>query len=148
MPLFVYRSVIHTTVERLFAFHAEPGALARLTPPWAPVHVISTDGGIHPGARVELRILVGPFRIPWVARHTEYTAGRSFVDIQERGPFRRWIHRHEFQPLGAAAGLTDHIEFLLPGGRLVNALLAPLVKRRLRRLFAYRHQVTRAACER
>ncbi|MGC4053501.1 MAG: SRPBCC family protein [Paludibaculum sp.] len=147
MPEFVHTSVIHTSVERLFAFHESPDALQRLMPPWPPAKVISREGGILAGARVELEMRVGPFRLRWVARHTEYLRNRLSADIQERGPFRTWSHRHEFTPEGDSARLTDRVEFSLPGGRLADLFGAALARRQLRRLFAYRHLVTKQECE-
>jgi ligand-binding SRPBCC domain-containing protein len=147
MPEFVHTSVIQTSVERLFAFHESPDALQRLMPPWQPAEVISRDGGLSVGARVELELKLGPFRLRWVARHTEYERNRLFADIQEKGPFRRWRHRHEFAAEGQAARLTDRVEFSLPGGRLVDLFGAAIARHELRRLFAYRHAVTKQACE-
>ncbi|QOY86974.1 SRPBCC family protein [Paludibaculum fermentans] len=147
MPEYVHSSVFQTSVERLFAFHEAPDALQRLMPPWQPAEVISRAGGLSVGARVELELKLGPFRLRWVARHTEFVRNRLFADIQESGPFRRWSHRHEFAPEGAAARLTDRVEFSLPGGRLVDFLGAAIARHQLRRLFAYRHAVTKQACE-
>lgn len=147
MPEYVHTSVIQTSVERLFAFHEAPEALQRLMPPWQPAEVISREGGLAVGARVELELKLGPFRLRWVARHTEYVRNRLFADIQEKGPFRRWSHRHEFAAEGQAARLTDRVEFSLPGGWLVDLFGAAIARHELRRLFAYRHAVTKQACE-
>jgi ligand-binding SRPBCC domain-containing protein len=92
---------------------------------------------------VELRILF----LPWVAMHTAYERDRLFVDQQVEGPFSRWVHRHEFEDLGSHTRLTDRIEYCLPGGALVNALLAWAVKPGLGRMFAHRHAVTKRLCE-
>ncbi|MGJ5820541.1 SRPBCC family protein [Paludibaculum fermentans] len=147
MPEFVHTSLIQTSVERLFAFHEAPDALQRLMPPWPPAEVVSREGGLSVGARVELRMKLGPFRLRWVARHVEYVRNHLFADIQEQGPFRRWSHRHEFSQEGSAARLTDRVEFSLPGGRLADLIGAALARQQLRRLFTYRHAVTKQACE-
>ena len=38
-----------------------------------------------------------PFRARWTARIIEFEPNHHFVDVQDKGPFRRWQHRHEFQ---------------------------------------------------
>ena len=38
--------------EAVFAWHARPGAIERLTPPWEHVQVIERSGGIEDGGRV------------------------------------------------------------------------------------------------
>ena len=56
------RSVrIERPAAEVFAWHARPGAFARLCPPWERVEVIAHEGGIRDGARVSLRTRLGPF---------------------------------------------------------------------------------------
>ena len=144
MPQFVFSSIIPASVERVFAFHESPDALERLTPPWQPARVLHKDAGLQVGARVELLVPLGPFKAKWSARHTHYEKNRLFVDVQDSGPFRRWVHRHEFEAIdGNTTRLTDRIEFSLPGGPLVDFFGAWFARIQLRRMFAYRHQATR-----
>lgn len=146
MPHFVFSSLIPAPVETVFAFHESPGALERLTPPWQPAVVVHKDPGLEPGARVVLLLPLGPLRLHWRALHTHYEKDRLFVDVQESGPFRRWVHRHEFEPAaGGATRLTDRIAFSLPGGLLADLCGAWLARIQLRRLFTWRHAVTRRA---
>ena len=144
MPTFVFSSVIPACVERVFAFHESPDALERLTPPWQPARVLHKDAGLHVGARVELLVPLGPFKTTWCARHTQYEKNRLFVDVQDSGPFRRWVHRHEFEAIDSnSSRLTDRIEFSLPGGPFSDLFGAWLARIQLRRMFTYRHEVTR-----
>lgn len=50
-----------------------------MTPPGEPVEQVSPDLGLREGERVELRVGVGPLRLPWVAeiRDVESTASYS-----------------------------------------------------------------------
>lgn len=147
MPSFVYSSVVDAPVESVFAFHEWDGALAALLPPNG--RVVRREGGLAVGARVELEFRFGPLRMRWVARHTEYKKNELFADVQEAGPFRRWVHRHEFAAEGEGrTRLTDAVEFSLPGGALVNFLGAWAAKLALRGMFSARHRATRAALRR
>jgi ligand-binding SRPBCC domain-containing protein len=140
VPTFVRRVVVRAPVAQVFAFHEREDALPRLS----PVRVVSREGGIRPGARVDLRI--GPIR--WLAQHTAYQPNRLFVDEQIAGPFASWVHRHEFETIDAqTTRLTDHVTFTLPGGAAVNALFGWLVAWSLLPMFVYRHRVTRRMCE-
>lgn len=144
MPVFVRQLLVRAPVAQVFAFHEREDALPRLSPPFPPVRVVSREGGIQPGARVDLRI--GPIR--WLALHTAYEKNRLFVDEQIEGPFASWVHRHEFEAVDAqTTRLTDHVTFTLPGGPTVNALLGRLVALSLVPMFRYRHAATKAACE-
>jgi len=143
MPQFVHESRLPHPPETVFAFHQRSDIFSLLVPPWQKVKVISRTGGLRVGARVEFRICLGPFFKTWVAVHTEYEHNRLFTDVQEKGPFAFWRHRHRFLPDGDGCLLRDEIEYSLPLG--LDRLLAPLVERDLRRMFTFRHAATARA---
>ncbi len=143
MATFTKSIVIDAPIETVFGFHERPDALLLLTPLFPPVRVVSKTGGLEPGSRVELR--VGP--LPWIALHTAYQRNELFVDEQIKGPFAKWVHRHEFESLGKKTRLTDRVEYLLPGGALVNMALGWTVKIGLHQMFQHRHKVTKELCE-
>ena len=79
----------------------------------------------------------------WVAEHRDYVEGRQFRDVQVKGPFAHWEHTHRVDPDGPdTCYLEDHVEYALPFGGFGALLGGGLVRRRLRRTFAYRHRVT------
>ena len=145
---FVATSRMPASAEAVFDWHEAPGAFERLTPPGERVRVLTHEGGIRDGARVSLRVGPKPFALRWDLEHRDYQPGRSFTDLQLAGPFRYWKHVHGMIPLGPQASvLEDAIEYELPLGTigwLVGRLFA---QRKLKRLFAFRHAVTRQAFE-
>jgi len=148
MPeLFLKRTRFPVSAERLFAWHAEPDALERLTPPWEHARVVRRTGTIRDiGSRVEIRVRIGPLWRTWISEHTAYDEGRMFRDIEIKGPFARWEHTHRFEPDGPnACYLEDRVEYTLPLGALGKLVAGRYVRRKLDRLFAYRHGLTAAA---
>jgi ligand-binding SRPBCC domain-containing protein len=142
VPVFLKSVLIDAPIDKVFAFHERPDALAVLSPAFPPVKMLSRTGkGIEAGVRIELR--VGVFR--WVAQHTRYEKDRLFVDEQVQGPFAKWIHRHEFETAGSQTRLTDRIHYELSGGPLINRLFGWTVTLGLRNMFAHRHRVTQRA---
>jgi len=145
---FVKESYIEAAPERVFAFHELPDALARLVPPWEPVRVVEAAHDLRPGSRaiIEARLFrLWPVR--WVAEHTAYDPPRMFEDVQTSGPFKSWRHRHTVEPRPGGSLLRDEIVFEPPLGPLGRAAAPLLVLPRLRRMFDYRHSVTREWCE-
>lgn len=143
---FVRRTRIEAPADVLFRWHAEPGALERLSPPWEPVEVIDRAPGVRDGDRGELRVHMGPLRLRWDFEHRNYVEGRQFQDAQIRGPFKRWVHTHRFTPDGPnACWLEDEIEYEFPFGTLGRWIAGRMVRRKLARLFEYRHRVTAEA---
>ena len=145
---FVKETRIAATPERVFAFHESPGALKRLTPPWETVEILEDGGSIRPGSRVVMRTKVGPIGVKFVAEHTEYERGRMFADRQVSGPFSIWYHRHWFLDDGEGGTLLrDEVDFEAPLGALGRLLSGGFLRRKLQRIFDYRHELTKRTIE-
>ena len=144
---FIKESIIRATPERVFAFHELPDALERLTPPWEKVKVIQYANIKEVGSRAILETrLFGIIPARWVAEHTLYDPPHLFEDIQISGPFRAWRHRHIIEAHPEGAILRDHIQYEPPMS-FAGRLLAPyLVEPKLRKMFDYRHEITRIWC--
>ena len=132
---FVKESLINASAERVFAFHERPDALRLLTPPWEKTRIIESASISELGSRTIIETKVGPIKIRWVARHTKYEPPHLFEDIQIKGPFRSWRHRHKIESSDNGARLRDEITYE-PPFRFLGKLFSPLfIERRLKRLF-------------
>src|SRR5205085_2055110 len=112
---FVRESLIRAAPARVFAFHELPDAFQRLTPAWEKSRLIKAADIAQVGSEaiIETRI-AGLIPTRWIARHTMYEPPRMFEDVQVKGPFRRWRHRHIIEPHAAGALLRDEIEYEPP----------------------------------
>ena len=146
--LFTKASVIHASPERVFEFHEQPDVLNLLMPPWEQARVVQAAeiSAVGTQAIIETRVL-GPIKIRWVAQHTAYDPPHMFEDVQVKGPFRSWRHRHIVEGHEAGAILRDEIDYEPPLGFIGRAMAPLLVQKRLQKLFDYRHDVTRRWCE-
>lgn len=138
---FKYSSVYPCSARELYDYHARPGALERLLPPWDKTTLIRKEGSIKPGGKVLLKIHTGPIPILWEAHHIEDEPGVRFKDIQHRGPFSQFSHTHSFSDTESGCRLDDHIEFSLPGHSLLPPLITDQVIKKLQRGFQYRQHV-------
>lgn len=134
-----YRSELaHDETGEVFAWHERPGAMERLTPPWANVQVEHREGGIRDGASIVLRVHHGPASFRWELRHRDFVEGRQFRDEQVSGPLRSWVHTHGFEPTNeGGTRLSDEIELEAPLGLPVGPAW---VRGELDRLFAFRYR--------
>ena len=144
---FVQRSEINSDLQSLQAFHEDPGALQRLTPPGLPMKIVQDQRLSMTEGDVLLRMGPGPFALRWLARHEQGPTAFSFTDRLIDGPLAHWEHQHMFEPLDEGVALIDRI-FLehRPGWRgFLTRLLfdGPA----LTLLFRYRHWRTRKALE-
>jgi ligand-binding SRPBCC domain-containing protein len=92
MMHFEYSSQISAPVDVIFGFHQRPDALELLTRPGDKVQLVSREGGLEVGARVEFRIALRPLKLRWVAHHIAYEKNRLFIAKQREGPLTVWVH--------------------------------------------------------
>jgi len=140
---FAHSSLIDAPINKVFAFHEREDVLQILSPPFPRIQILERMGGIQVGSRVTLQLQAGPIKTRWVAQHTEFIQDRLFVDEQVSGPFRSWVHRHQFESVGKQTRLTDSVTFSMYGGKVLEAVAGRFVLSQLRKTFAYRHDATR-----
>lgn len=126
-------------IEAVFPFFADAGNLERLTPQTLHFQIL-TPAPIEMklGARIAYRLRVHGIPVHWESEMTAWEPPCRFVDEQRRGPYRLWIHEHTFAPRDGGTQVTDHVQYQVPGGALVDRFL---VRPDLRKIFVYRRKV-------
>jgi ligand-binding SRPBCC domain-containing protein len=122
----------------VFAFFAAPANLERITPPELRFRIVSRPDRISEGCLIDYRLRLDGFPFRWRTRIRCWQPGIGFVDEQLRGPYRRWIHRHEFEDEPSGGTLVcDFVDFELPFQPIGEAAW-PYVRAKLQRIFEYR----------
>ena len=125
--------------DMVFPFFADAGNLDRLTPDWLHFRILTPlPVEMREGALIDYRLRLRGVPIRWRTEITCWEPPYEFVDEQIRGPYRKWIHRHTFQPHEAGTLMTDEVAYDVPGGAWVNRLF---VEREISRIFRYRMEV-------
>ena len=122
----------------VFAFFADPRHLERVTPPAMCVRLLTPDAVMAAGAVLEFRLSWLGVPLTWRAFIREYDPPYRFVDVQVRGPYARWEHRHRFLEEAGGTWVEDRVTYRLPLGPLGRAAHGLLVRRVLRALWDYR----------
>ena len=123
-------------IEQVFRFFASPENLNLLTPPWVNFSILSPQSiEMAVGTIIEYRIRLRGVPVTWRSEITEWQPPFAFCDVQLRGPYRFWVHRHTFEEKPGGTLVTDHVDYGVLGGALVNRLF---VAGELRRIFGYR----------
>lgn len=137
----LYREIIvPASLTDTFAFFADAANLQRITPPWLHFSIrTSMPVEMRAGLEIAYRISLYGLPIPWQSRIDVWEPGVCFVDRQIIGPYRWWRHDHRFEVVRGGTRVIDHVDYAPRVGWLSGAL----VRRDLRRIFAYRHQVLR-----
>jgi ligand-binding SRPBCC domain-containing protein len=148
MATFNHTFTVEASLEQVAAFHSDTQVLKRLTP--LPVIVqLHRFEPLGEGAVAEFTLWLGPLPIRWVALHQDFHPLFGFKDIQQQGPFKRWVHCHTFIAEAEDRTLVcDSISYEhYPGWKgLFTRLLFPSPVFYF--LFAYRQWVTRRGVRR
>ena len=94
------------------------------------------------GTRIDYRFKVWGILMKWRTLISVWEPGRRFVDEQEKGPYVRWHHTHEFEEVEGGTLMRDRVEYIVPGGPF-QFLVLPFVRRDVESIFEYRSKVLR-----
>lgn len=133
------RQFLPRSPGEVFAFFADAANLEAITPPFlrfrilTPLPIEMREGTL---LEYELRLFGAPFR--WLTRIDAFEPDRRFVDRQLRGPYRRWVHLHEFRAVAGGTEVRDRVDYEVgfePLGRIAQSIF---VRRALERIFDFR----------
>ena len=146
--------------SEVFEFFAQPSNLALVQPPAARLSWLSAPpAGLAAGTVLDFRVRVLGLPMRWRVMVREFHRPYRFVDVQIRGPFARWEHRHRFiegsaddaePPTSAVTGtapagatgtwVEDRLTYRLPLGALGNLVHVLGARRQIAALFDYRER--------
>jgi ligand-binding SRPBCC domain-containing protein len=129
----------------VFPFFADASNLQALTAPWLHFSM-ATPGPIEmrPGALIDYRLRRHGLPVRWRSHIPLFEPPLRFVDEQDRGPYRRWVHTHTFRESNrnddprarpAQTVVVDDVDFEVP----IAWLTGSFVTRELLRIFTFRH---------
>ena len=124
--------------DEVFPFFAEARNLEAITPPWLQFEVLTPAPiAMRRGTIIDYRIRVHGIPIRWRTEIAEWQPPHRFVDVQLRGPYTLWHHKHTFETRDGGTLCADQVRYRPRGGALMNWLF---VRRDVEKTFRYRQQ--------
>jgi len=122
--------------DEVFPFFADAGNLETLTPPWLSFRIVTPRPiAMRTGAEIDYRLRIHGVPLRWRSSIDAWQPPVRFVDRQLRGPYRLWVHLHEFEERDGGTLCRDTVDYAVWGGALVDRLL---VRRDLEKIFRFR----------
>jgi ligand-binding SRPBCC domain-containing protein len=124
----------------VFAFFADPRNLERITPPFLGFRILTPPPLVmRAGLLIDYRISLHGLPLRWRTRIDAYDPPYAFTDVQLAGPYRRWVHRHEFVEVPEGTEVRDHVDYAMPFGPLGALARRIFVRAQLEAIFDFRH---------
>lgn len=120
----------------VFDFFSDAFQLETLTPPWLHFAVLTPAPIVmREGLLIDYRLRLHGLPVRWQSRIELWEPPLRFVDVQTRGPYRRWHHEHTFEEREGGTLCRDVVDYAVPGGRLVDRYF---VRPDIQKIFAFR----------
>ncbi|WP_276391839.1 SRPBCC family protein [Eudoraea chungangensis] len=142
MQLYQLKAVQYLPMSKKEAwdFLSSPANLKVITPEHMGFNILDgADRKMFPGQIIQY--IVSPFagiKTKWVTEITHVKEGSYFVDEQRFGPYALWHHKHFIREIDGGVAMEDVIDYKLPFGIIGQMMHPILVKRQLKKIFAYR----------
>lgn len=146
MKLFTLQrqQIVHGDLESVFPFFERPENLIIITPPSLGFRVLTPSPvPMNQGRIIDYTIRVKGIKLRWRSIITDYEPPHLFSDEQLKGPYSYWRHTHQFEAMGDATKLSDHVTYALPSAipsPLTDAVNRFFVEPQLKHIFDYRQR--------
>jgi ligand-binding SRPBCC domain-containing protein len=144
MHKFSTQQFLPISISEAWSFFSSPKNLSLITPPEMDFKIITPhlQDKIYEGMKVEYRVkpLLG-ISLRWETRIDHVFAPHYFTDIQMKGPYAFWQHRHHFVEKENGVIMLDEVIYKLPFGFIGNIVHHFIVRKKIEKIFEYRKNI-------
>jgi ligand-binding SRPBCC domain-containing protein len=131
-------------IDEFWHYFEDEKNLEELTPPFLKFKVLNkSTPSIEAGTLINYSLRIHGVPARWRTRIERWEKNREFVDMQLRGPYRKWHHTHTFEPLGMGTLMRDRVIFKLPMGLLGRVVAGSFVRGDVEAIFDFRRRFVR-----
>jgi ligand-binding SRPBCC domain-containing protein len=128
-------------IKKVFAFFGDARNLAEITPPWLHFQILTPmPVEMKAGTLLDYRLRVRGLPLRWQTEILEWDPPHRFVDRQNRGPYRQWLHTHTFEERDGGTLIRDRVEYAVPGWIFEPIVHGCFVGPDIRKIFEYRRE--------
>ncbi len=136
------KQVLPITQKEAWNFISSPANLKAITPDHMGFNILSgADRPMFAGQIIQYKVSPFPgYSTKWVTEITHVKEGEYFVDEQRFGPYALWHHKHFIKQVDGGVEMEDIIDYKIPFGILGQLAHPIIVKKQLKKIFAYREE--------
>jgi len=133
------RLIVPHDQKKVFEFFTDVENLSLLTPRFVQFRILTPlPITLAPGVLLDYRLRIKGVPVHWQTEIDTFDPPHRFSDVQLRGPYRLWHHRHEFREVEGGTEISDEVDYAIPLGLLGALAHVWMVRRDLVKIFDYR----------
>lgn len=131
-------------LEKVFSFFSSEKNLEVITPEYLNFKVKNkTTDEIKKGTIINYQLKLRGIPLRWKSLISEFDKDRRFIDEQLKGPYKKWVHLHEFKKHRSGTLIRDKVVYKVPFGSLGRLIAGKYVRRDVKTIFNHRNKVIR-----
>ncbi len=111
MPTITQSTSIECAPKELFQFLTKPANIISVSPIMPSLRFHSPKLMLGKGQIIHFDLSYGLFKLSWASKITKFEPYTLIEDTLVEGPFKKWIHRHNFEAHGKKTVIQDEIEY-------------------------------------
>ena len=133
---------VNESTDKVFSFFSEAKNLESITPSYLnfKIEAMST-AKIEAGSLIDYKLKIHGFPAKWKSKISKFEEGKSFIDEQVSGPYKKWVHQHDFTPIKNGTLISDTIVYKVPLGSVGNIFAGWFIRRDVNSIFNFRNKV-------
>jgi uncharacterized protein (TIGR01777 family) len=129
------------STNQIFDFFREARNLEIITPDFLKFRVVSQSTPyIKEGTKINYSLSLHGFPLRWKSKITDWKPGKMFSDIQLKGPYKYWHHKHEFEDKNGGTIIKDYVSYKVPLGLLGDLVANSFIRKDIEQIFSYRRK--------
>ena len=138
-----FSTMIKAPIEEVYDFHIDTRNLNKILPPWIDMKILELPEELSIGSIIKFQVKRFGISLPWSVKINRLDKPKLFSAEVIHSPLHNFAHAHYFKAIDKKTTLlTDVIHFPLPF-RPFSLLFWPFIKKDMRRIFEYRHRITK-----
>ena len=140
--LLIEQQWIEKPLSEVFDFFKDAKNLEKITPEYLQFKVLSMNTkDIKEGSLINYKLKLRGIPFKWKTLISKFKENDMFIDQQEKGPYKKWVHTHTFSEVNGGTLINDHVVYKLPLGSVGRIVAGRFVKNDVENIFSYRKEV-------
>lgn len=127
--------------DTIFSFFSNAENLNKVTPKKLHFKILSDlPINMKKGTLIDYKLRIYHIPIHWQTEIKEWNPPHQFIDIQLIGPYRKWIHEHQFIAQANGTMMIDRVKYAISGGFLASLFHILIIRRDIEKIFEFREK--------